>query len=143
MPGAVGAGQAAGHLGAKDRLHSDAQVFGQGGHVEAGEMENLLDRLALHQGLEPRRFLLAPGQADAANIVLVVANLNQAEPIAAMDQAHRLGVDRQGPGTGIEGLPLGIQIAIKDAKASWGGQVAGGGSAHGRGSRAGDGMGPC
>ena len=60
-----------------------------------------------------------------------------------MDQAHRLGVDRQSPGTGIEGLPLGIQIAIKDAKASWGGQVAGGGSAHGRGSGAGTGMGPC
>ena len=76
MPGAVGAGEAAGHLGAKDGLHVDAQVFGQGGHVEAGEMEHLLDRRVLHQGLEPRRLPLAPGQADATDVVIVVADLH-------------------------------------------------------------------
>ena len=53
MAGAIGAAQAAADLGAEDRVHRNRQIFSQGRHIEAGEMEHLFDRMIFHQGLEP------------------------------------------------------------------------------------------
>ena len=98
VAGAVGAGQAAGHLGAEQGRHGDAEPLGQGGHIKAGEVEHLLDGRCLHQLLEQGRLGLPPGDADAADVVLVVADLHQTQAIAAMHQPHRLRIHRQGPG---------------------------------------------
>ena len=72
MAGAIGAGQPAGHLGAEERRHGDAQPLGQGRQVETGEMEHLLDSRIFQQQLEPRRSLLAPGDADATGVVVLI-----------------------------------------------------------------------
>ena len=53
MAGAVGAPQAAGHLGAENRIGGDAKVFSQGRHIKAGKVKHLLNRRVFHQGLQP------------------------------------------------------------------------------------------
>ena len=120
MAGAVGAGQPAGHLGAKERRHADAQSLGQGRQVKTGEMEHLLDSRIFQQQLELGRSLLAPGDADATGVVVIITKLHQAEPVPAVHQSHGFGIYRQGPGPAIEGQPSVIQIAIEDGKAGWG-----------------------
>ena len=139
MAGAVGAGQAAGHLGAEQGRHGDAEPLGQGGHIKAGEVEHLLDRRCLHQLLEQGRLGLPPGDADAADVVLVVADLYQTQAVATVHQPHGLGIHRQGFCGPQEAMPLGREVAIEHGKAGRGGAGGGGHGArsnccHGRGS---------
>jgi small GTP-binding protein len=72
MAGAVGAGQPAGDLGAEERRHGDAQPLGQGRQVKTGEMEHLLDSRIFQQQLEFGGSLLAPGDADATGVVVLI-----------------------------------------------------------------------
>ena len=90
-------------------------------------MEHLLDGRVFHQRLEPGCHGLAAGQANAADVVVVVADLHQAQPVTAVDQPHRLGVDRQGPSTGVEARPLGIEVPVKHSKTGWRRQATGAG----------------
>ena len=91
----VGPGQAAADLGAKDGADVDVQAFSEGGDVEAGEVKDLLDAGCFHQLFEQGCLGLAAVDANAADVVVVVADLHQAEAIAAVDQAHGFGVHRE------------------------------------------------
>ena len=116
MAGAVGAGQAAGHLGAEDRIHGNTKTAGHGRHVEAGVVEHLLDASGFHQLLEQRSLGLAAGNANTAHAVLVVADLNQAEAVAAVDQTHGFGVHRQSLCIFVMREPLRTEIPVKDSE---------------------------
>ena len=70
------------------------EVARDDGEVEAGEMVELEPLRVGEQRLEPRRGIVAAdGEADQMLVALAVRKLHQAQPVAAGNQPHRLGVD--------------------------------------------------
>ena len=64
-------------------------------HIEPGEMEHLLHRLGLHQPVQLGGLALTESTARRQRDLLI-GDLHQTEAIAAMNQSHRFGVNRQG-----------------------------------------------
>ena len=66
--------------------------------VETREMIELEPVRVGQQRLEIRRGIIAVGaEADEMLVARAVAKLHQAQPVAAGNQAHRLGIDRDRP----------------------------------------------
>ena len=76
-------------------------------------MKDLLDAFGFHQLFEQRSLALPTGNPNATDTVLVIADLNQAEAVAAMNQAHGLGINRQSLCFFVMCEPLRAEIPVK------------------------------
>jgi hypothetical protein len=82
-------------------------------------VKHLFHRRIFEKALQPRSFMLAPSQADAAHPILAIADLHKAKPVSAMHQPHGLRIHSQGSRLAEESKPFLIEIAIEHCKTGW------------------------
>src|SRR3954465_1926774 len=95
----IGSDQPRGGLGAIDRLRHHPEIGAHDGEIEAGEMVELEPRRVGQHRLEVGcRVIALRAEADEMLVAAAVRNLHEAQPRAARKEAHRLGIDGDGPG---------------------------------------------
>lgn len=115
MPVRISAAELRGYFGAIKRAAINAKILADDRHIETGVMEKLGDFLVREQGFEVWGRVIALFELHKVGGAVARGKLHQAQAVAAVIQAHGLGID----GNAVAEFEAFGQVAVVECDGHW------------------------